>query len=69
MCSKTIIINLLYPTLLLLTICKGGKSMENMSLKDEGNANTKFMDSMLPHFQQFGKPFEPLEEGKVKFKI
>ena len=69
MCSNAIIIILFYPTLLLLLICNGGKSMENVPLKDGGNVKASFMDSVLPHFNQFGKPFEPLEQEKVNFQI
>jgi len=69
---------LLYSTfilIILITFCNGGKSeikakkklLENVG-DDEGNAKAnQFLHSIHPHFEQFGTPFEPLQQEKVNF--
>jgi len=69
---------LFYSALFLLSIsitfCNGVKSGKEKKKKlvenkgdDDGNANAnQFLHSIHPHFQQFGTPFEPLEQERVK---
>jgi len=60
---------------LLLTFCNGVKSGKEKKKKlikiesdDEGNANAnQFLHLIHQHLQQFGIPFEPLEQEKVNF--